>query len=406
MAPPRPWTSLPPLMADVGVIGMVPEQWSSLWQPRHHVLRRLAAFFNVVWLNPAPGWRQIGWSRRSPPDEPPDAGWAIDDAPPYLPTVHRPAWLRTLLRRTRIRRARRRLLNQGARYVVLYLWRPGFADALEIPHDFSVYHIDDDYAFDEARVGLNELEAATIRRVDQVIIHSPRLMELKGWLNPRTANVPNGVDYAACSTPAPEPADLAAIPHPRIGYAGWVKPQLDWALLDAIAAQCPEMSFVFVGQNKPLEQLAEEPAYRALTRQPNVFFLGVKTSDELTAYPQHFDVCAMPYRVDPYTDCIYPLKLHEYLASGRPVVGTPIRSLESFRGAVMLARSPDEWRDALLRSLAPEANAEPQRLSRQRIAREHEWWRLTGQIAELIARGVDHPGAERIRDRVAACIHE
>ena len=404
MAPPRPWTSLPPLLADVGVVGMVPEQWSNLWQPRHHVLRRLAAFFNVVWLNPAPGWRQLGWSRRSPPDAPPDAGWAIDDAPPYLPTVHRPAWLRTLLRRARIRRARRRLLRQGARSIVLYLWRPGFADALESPHDLSVYHIDDDYAFDEARVGLTALEANTIRRVDQVIIHSPRLMELKGSLNPRTTRVPNGVDFAACSTRTPEPADLAAIPRPRIGYAGWIKPQLDWALLDAAAARCPEMSFVFVGHLMPLERLSADPAYRELIRRPNVFFLGMKTSDELAGYHQHFDVCTMPYRIDPYTDCIYPLKLHEYLASGRPVVGTPIHSLKGFSGAVMLAQGPDQWREALLRAIAPESNTESQRLARQRIAREHEWWGLTGQIAELIARGLNHPGAEGIRDRAAACI--
>lgn len=406
MAPPPSWTSLPPLLADVGVIGMVPERWSRLWQPRHHVLRRLAAFFNVVWLNPAPGWRPAERPDRSPTHEPTEAGWAIDDAPLYLPAVHRPAWLRTMLRRARVRRARRRLLRQGVQYVVLYLWRPGFADALATPHDFSVYHIDDDYAFDAAHVGLTSLEAATIRRVDQVIIHSPRLMELKGSLNPHTAYVPNGVDFAACSTPAPEPADLAAIPHPRIGYAGWIKPQLDWALLDATAARCPEMSFVFVGQAMPLERLTSDPAYRALTRRPNVFFLGTKTSDELAGYHQHFDVCTMPYRIDPYTDCIYPLKLHEYLASGRPVVGTPIRSLESFRGVVTLAEGPDQWREALQCAIAPEANAQSQRLARQHIAREHEWWRLTGQIADLIARGVNHPGVERIRDLAAACIQD
>lgn len=403
MVRPRPWASVPPLLADVGVIGIVPDQWSSLWQSRHHVLRRLAVFFNVVWLNPAPEWRHLSRRRRSPPEGPPEEGWAIDDAPAYLPTVYRPAWLKTLLGRSRVRQARRRLQRQGARCIVLYLWKPEFADALETAHDFSVYHIDDDYGFDETRVGLNARESATIRRVNQVIIHSPRLMELKGRLNPRTANVPNGVDYAAYSTPAPAPADLVAIPGPRIGYAGWIKPQLDWALLDALAARCPELSFVFVGETKPLEHLAADPAYGALIHRPNVFFLGVKTSDQLAAYPQHFDVCTMPYRIDPYTDCIYPLKLHEYLASGRPVVGTPIRSLESFRGAVTLARGPDEWRDALFQSLAPDANTEPQRLARQGIAREHEWWKLTGQIAELIATGMGHPGVERIPARAAAC---
>ena len=40
--------------------------------------------------------------------------------------------------------------------------------------------------------------------------------------------------------PLPEPADLAPIPRPRIGYSGWIKPELDWDLLDGVAGDCPE----------------------------------------------------------------------------------------------------------------------------------------------------------------------
>ena len=59
-----------------------------------------------------------------------------------------------------------------------------------------------------------------------------------------------------------------------------------------------------------------------LEEQPNVHFLGAKTPEELVGYPAHFDACIMPYRMDDYTKYIYPLKLHEYLASGRPVVAS------------------------------------------------------------------------------------
>jgi hypothetical protein len=37
------------------------------------------------------------------------------------------------------------------------------------------------------------------------------------------------------------------------------------------------------------------------------------------------------------------MKLHEYLATGRPVVGMPIRSLQVFDDVVTLARTPAEW---------------------------------------------------------------
>lgn len=38
-----------PLVPDVGVLALVPDTWGGPWQPRHHVLTRLANVFPVVW---------------------------------------------------------------------------------------------------------------------------------------------------------------------------------------------------------------------------------------------------------------------------------------------------------------------------------------------------------------------
>ena len=187
------------------------------------------------------------------------------------------------------------------------------------------YHIDDEYSFSEVEAPLNDQELQLIRRADQVIVHSPALFERKGHLSPRTAMMPNGVDYAAYSRLAPDPDDLAPIPHPRIGYTGTIKRQLNWDLLLTLVARHPEWSFVFVGPVNPHPDI--DVAIKEMARRPNVHFLGFKTVEKLSAYPQHFDTCIMPYLANDYTKYIYPLKLHEYLASGTPVVGTRIRSL-------------------------------------------------------------------------------
>ena len=55
-------------------------------------------------------------------------------------------------------------------------------------------------------------EVQIIQAVGQVFIHSPAMMDKKGYLNPHTEFVPNGVDYASYAEPAPEPEDLR--PHP------------------------------------------------------------------------------------------------------------------------------------------------------------------------------------------------
>lgn len=391
----------PPLFPDVGVIALVPDRWSWFWQPRHHVMQRLAAFFRVAWMHPAAEWRESyrGGPRSSGVGAVP--GLVVYDPPRYLPTIYRPRSLAARLQRARVGQARRLLERLGARRFVLYLWRPSYAAALATPHQLSVYHIDDDYSFDPGRVGVTDEEAGLIRQVDRVVIHSPGLMELKGDLHPRTALVPNGVDFRSFSQARPEPADLSAIPRPRIGYAGWLKPQIDWELLDRVATAAPEWSFVLVGPTKAPERIG--PALARLATRPNVHWLGAKAPLELAAYPQHFDVCVMPYQVNAYTNCIYPLKLNEYFASGRPVVGSPIRSLVECAGAIGLAGTVDEWLAALRAALAngrDPAGTE----ARQAVARAHDWWIIAGRIAELIAEGLGLADSGRISERAEGLV--
>jgi len=56
-----------PVVPSVGILALVPDSWSDLWQPRHQVLTRLARYFHVVWVNPARGWREVLTRRMAPP---------------------------------------------------------------------------------------------------------------------------------------------------------------------------------------------------------------------------------------------------------------------------------------------------------------------------------------------------
>src|SRR5262249_46664820 len=155
-----------------------------------------------------------------------------------------------------------------------------------------------------------------IRRVDQVFVSSRGLLDKKGDLNRNTLFVPNGVDYASYVRSWPEPEDLAPIPHPRIGYVGVLKKQLDLPLFHALAQRHRSWSFVFVGPQAHPEDIG--PLIGQMARLPNVHFLGGKPVRAIPGYTQHMDVSALAYRVDDYTKFIYPLKLHESLASGHP----------------------------------------------------------------------------------------
>ena len=385
---------------DVGVIALVPEKWDSVWQTRQHLLSRLSRYFKIVWCNPAYTKSDL-WCRSNYPN----LGVADPNSGPFPGlTVYQPErWLpdiggaRFLGRRTmeaRLRRAQRILFDQGCRRIVLYLWRPEYAPALDaINHAVSCYHIDDEYTFSTVERPLDAEEGRLITRADQVFISSPGLLEKKGQLNPNTAFLPNGVDYDAYLNQYSEPADLRPIPHPRIGYVGFIKENTDLDLLIALADRHLQWSFVLVGPYR--NQMEHSPLIKKLSRIKNVHFLGNKPVRALPAYNQHMDVGMLCYKVNGYTKFIYPLKLHEYLASGRPCVGPPIRSLEEFSHVIHLARTTDEWSYALTKALSPEANTSTEVTLRRGVARQYDWNKLAWVIADALSTRLNLGGLER-----------
>ncbi|HEX5133256.1 MAG TPA: glycosyltransferase [Candidatus Krumholzibacteria bacterium] len=378
--------SVEPLFADIGVIAVVAEPWGSMWLSRHQILTRLSAYFRVVWVNPPRTWRHAHRPAailNPDPTPPPASGFSVYAHSPLLPKFYRPALLDRATSRARLSRARRMLTAAGCRRIVLYVWQPKFADAVDlVAHDACFYHIADEYSFSDIEQPLSARERGLIERADQVIVHSPGLREKKGRLNPRTAYITNGVDYSSFATAAPEPADLAAVPHPRVGYIGRIKSQLDWDTLRAIATRNPAWSLTFVG---PIGHMGEREHEReALFALPNVHYLGNKSVRDIPAYVQHMDVCLLCYALTDYTKFIFPLKLHECLATGRPVVGSDLRSLQEFSTVVRIARSPEEWCEAIAAALTDEENSPARREERRRVAREYDWSTLTARIAGLV----------------------
>jgi hypothetical protein len=91
-------------------------------------------------------------------------------------------------------------------------------------------------------------------------------------------------------------------------------------------------------------------------------------------------VCILPYCVDDYTKYIDPLKLSEYMASGRPAIGTPILPLREVSHLITLAETPAEWRQAISASLAPALNTPEARATRQSWAKARTWDTLVESI--------------------------
>lgn len=379
-----PPTLTGPLLGDVGVLALVPERWGGMWLSRHQILTRLSRYFHVVWHNPPQSWRGSPPPiTHADPTPPPSSGFSIYAPEAWLPRFYKPRALDRATEQARLHRSRRILDKSGCRRVVAYVWQPKFGRALDlVAHDVSCYHIADEYSFLDIEQPIPPEERALIERVDQVFVHSPALLEKKGHINPRTAYITNGVDYAAFSADTPEPPDLASIPHPRIGYVGRIKSQMDWKTLTGIARRRPDWSLVLVG---PVGHMGEYEAVRdELFALPNVHYLGNRAVGDVPAYVRHMDVCLLCYALTDYTKYIFPLKLHEYLATGRPVVGSDIRTLRDFTSSIRIATNLDQWCTAIEASLAPEEHSPERMRARQSVARAYDWNTITDRIAGIL----------------------
>ena len=198
----------------------------------------------------------------------------------------------------------------------------------------------------------------------------------------------NGADVEvfqeAATKGVPAPADLAAIPRPRIGWVGSLHPQVDYGLIARLARRRTDWHFVFVGNKVPYTEIDSEQHYQECARLPNVHFLGYRHRSEVPAYVVNMDANMICYRMDEnrWHSVAYPLKLHEYLASGRPVVSVPIAALRGHENVMHFATTDDEWESAIHQAVTHGGVATP--AERMAISRDHSWDARAAQLLNWI----------------------
>jgi glycosyltransferase involved in cell wall biosynthesis len=201
-----------------------------------------------------------------------------------------------------------------------------------------VYYCIDDYAAlpDVDAAAVAQMDADLMRRADQVFVASARLLASKRWLNASAAHAPHGVDVAlfrAASDPSlPVPEGARTLKRPIIGFYGLIEAWIDLDLIAFLATERPNWTFLMIGR------LAVDPG--PLTALRNVIFTGPKPYATLPQWAKAFDVAIIPYRPTRQVVNSNPLKLREYLATGKPVVAVSAPEIDQFADCVRIATTP------------------------------------------------------------------
>ena len=139
----------------------------------------------------------------------------------------------------------------------------------------------------------------------------------------------------------PLPKDLEQIQSPIYGFGGKITHLINPELMKTVAENNPDKNFVFVGQNMVPEILNH------FNNLPNVHFLGDKHYDEYINYLANFDVCLVPYVDDQKSSGANTIKVYEYLAMGKKVVGTLGNGLEKLQDYLYAAKNAKEFSEFL-----------------------------------------------------------
>lgn len=253
---------------------------------------------------------------------------------------------------------------------------PGFL-AGELDEELVVYYCIDDYA---AHPGVDQqaITAADLllsRRADLVFVAPPTLVAAKSAENSSTIFSPHGVDFDLFSQASNEativPESAARLRRPVIGYFGSMADWIDVDLLAHLGRERPDWTFLIVGH--------VSTDITSLTELPNFVFVGAQPYETLPGWAKAFDVAVMPYRQNRQVRNANPLKLREYLATGKPVVSVPTAEVERFGSHVTVAATPDDFLAAV--ECALRENSAERSVARMQAVSAMSW---DSRVAEVL----------------------
>ncbi|HEX4048548.1 MAG TPA: oligosaccharide flippase family protein [Elusimicrobiota bacterium] len=168
-------------------------------------------------------------------------------------------------------------------------------------------------------------EGALMARSGLVLTTAPTLYADKKALHPNVIELHHGVSRDFFLPPPPER------PPRRLCYFGTLRNDIDYAPIRALAEAGFEVELIGPAKNPP-------PPL-----PPGVVLRGGVPRRELPGLLAGFDALLLPYISSEFTRGIVPAKIYECLATGRPVLASPLPALDGLAGALTVCRGPKEW---------------------------------------------------------------
>ena len=378
---------------DVVILSSI--DWDTAWQ-RHQIfaaafaIEGRAVFFveNTGFRNPA--WKDLSrlWRRLRNLAFPGKAGGS-NSTPEGVrilsPRVLPPTWalFRFLNSQVFIPALRRELARAGLRPGASCIVYVPTATTIELVRTLQpgvvLYDCASNFrAHPQAPADFTELERELLSLSDQAVCDSDFLFEQKKAEHPYVEKIHQGV-----------PEEFFHLPPPRgtwddFCYYGTWSQDLDGGFVDALAAEG------FATTVRGFTKTGAPLLGPAVRRQAPI------SREDLAASLAPYEGLLLPYRLNPFLMGVVPAKIYECLATGRPVLATPLPSLKALEGLIYIGQTPEDWVQ-IARGLPRTETAELRR-ARVALARAHsaesEFGRLKACLAAAARRRSELPAAD------------
>ena len=247
---------------------------------------------------------------------------------------------------------------------------------------FKIYNVSDLFA-SSSYIANQQIQRQWENRIFQesnlVICVSKELYAMKRAERENVFYVPHGVDFDLFQQAAQRKdekfKELADVRRPIAGYFGTLTAHNDIELLLWCARNLSDVSFVFAGQITGGD-------YSELKKLDNVYFLGRIPYEKIPQLCVNFDVCMLQWKMSKWIESCNPLKMFEYMASGKPIVSVAIKEAMQYADVISMAHNKEEFCKAIHWELQNDTKERSQR--RIEIAAKHCWDNQIEKISDLI----------------------
>jgi GT2 family glycosyltransferase/polysaccharide pyruvyl transferase WcaK-like protein len=290
--------------------------------------------------------------------------------------------------------------------IVLWItWTPNIVCKELFPNSIVVYDwIDELDIFGYYSKFMEIDHKKLLRSADIVLATSDSLLEEAKTLRSDALLVPNGVnieDFKVEGDLVPEDmANILANGKPVIGFYGLLGDwRVDYDLVNYLCSECRDLNFVFIGP-------CYDGSAKKLKAADNLFLLGPKKYEELKYYLKHFDVAIIPYKVDRITNSVFPVKLCEYMAGGKPIATTNMTECRKFK-SVLVSENGENFIKNIRKALLLKNDMDYFKVLTEE-AYSNRWEDRVDKVINALEseRLLEPAGKEQIEERLSMAIEE